>query len=50
MADKIIHRFNIFLEIKDLPLCGKVVSLQPISVFQNGQLFGDGNGKSFPER
>ena len=36
--------------MKDLLLFGNFVSLHPISIFQNGQLFGDEKRKSSPKR
>ena len=35
--------------MKDLLLLGNFVSLHPISVFRNGQLFEDERRKSFPK-
>ena len=42
--------FIVFLDCICLVVTGNFVPLQPVTVFQNGQLFGCLRKKSFPKR
>ena len=44
------YHFIFFLELKEIEYSGNFVPLQPIRVFQNGQLFEIKKQKSFPKR